>query len=42
VKDAMDDIGYSGWLVIESAVGDGRSVQDSYVHNQKYLRSVFL
>lgn len=42
VKRAMDDIGYSGWLVIESAVGDGRSVQDSYIHNQKYLRSVFL
>ncbi|MBI2477915.1 MAG: sugar phosphate isomerase/epimerase, partial [Planctomycetia bacterium] len=42
VKDAIDDIGYSGWLVIESAVGKGQSVQDSYVHNQKYLRSVFL
>jgi sugar phosphate isomerase/epimerase len=41
VKDAIDDIGYSGWLVIESAVGKGKSVQDSYVHNQKYLRSVF-
>ncbi|HQZ67251.1 MAG TPA: sugar phosphate isomerase/epimerase family protein [Planctomycetaceae bacterium] len=42
VKDAMDDIGYNGWLVIESAVGNGQSVQDSYVYNQKYLRSVFL
>jgi sugar phosphate isomerase/epimerase len=42
VKQAIDDIGYSGWLVIESAVGEGRNVQDSYVHNQKYLRSVFL
>ena len=42
VKEAMDDIDYSGWLVIESAVGKGQSVQDSYVHNQKYLRSVFL
>ena len=41
VKNAIDDIGYSGWLVIESAVGNGKSVQDSYVHNQKYLRSVF-
>jgi L-ribulose-5-phosphate 3-epimerase len=41
VKDAMDDIGYGGWLVIESAVGKGKSVQDSYVHNQKYLRKVF-
>ncbi len=42
VKEAMDDIGYSGWLVIESAVGKGQSIPDSYVHNQKYLRSVFL
>lgn len=42
VKEAMDDIGYSGWLVIESAVGKGQSISDSYVHNQKYLRSVFL
>ncbi|HJN11812.1 MAG TPA: sugar phosphate isomerase/epimerase family protein [Pirellulaceae bacterium] len=42
VKDAIDDIDYSGWLVIESAVGKGKNVQDSYVHNQKYLRSVFL
>ncbi len=32
----------SGWLLIESAVGKGRNVHDSYVHNQKYLRSVFL
>lgn len=42
VKEAMDDIGYSGWLVIESAVGKGLSIPDSYLHNQKYLRSVFL
>lgn len=42
VKEAMDDIAYSGWLVIESAVGKGQSIPDSYIHNQKYLRSVFL
>lgn len=42
VKEAMDDIGYGGWLIIESAVGKGRSIPDSYAHNQKYLRSVFL
>ncbi|NOY43461.1 MAG: sugar phosphate isomerase/epimerase [Planctomycetes bacterium] len=41
VKEAIDDIGYRGWLVIESAVGKGKSVKESYVHNQKYLRSVF-
>lgn len=41
VREAIDDIGYRGWLVIESAVGSGMSMRDSYVHNQKYLRSVF-
>ena len=40
-KDAVDDIGYRDWLVIESATGKGVSTFDSYVHNQKYLRSVF-
>ncbi|MFV2068289.1 MAG: sugar phosphate isomerase/epimerase family protein [Pirellulales bacterium] len=41
VKDAMDAIGYRGWLVIESAVGKEMNVRDSYVHNQEYLRSIF-
>ena len=41
VKAAIDDIGYRGWLIIESAVGPGKSVVDSYKHNQKYLRTVF-
>ena len=41
VKEALDAIGWSGWLVIEGAVPRGASVVDSYVHNQKHLRSVF-
>ena len=41
VKEAIDDIGYEGWLVIESAVGKEMNVRDSYIHNQKYLRSIF-
>jgi len=41
VKEALDEIGWSGWLVIEGAVGPGMSMFDSYVHNQKYLRTVF-
>lgn len=41
VKHAIDDIGYGGWLVIESAISGSGSIHDSYVHNQKYLRSVF-
>ena len=41
VKAAVDDIGWTGWLVIEGAVGKGMSMLDSYKLNQKYLRSVF-
>lgn len=41
VKAALDDIGWSGWLVIESAVPKGTSVPEAYKKNQKYLRSVF-
>lgn len=41
VKQSIDDIDYSGWLIIESATKLGSSVRDCYVHNQKYLRSVF-
>jgi sugar phosphate isomerase/epimerase len=41
VKDAIDAIGYEGWLVIESARPEGMSVDESYSHNVKYLRGVF-
>jgi L-ribulose-5-phosphate 3-epimerase len=41
VKVAIDDIGWSGWLVIEGATIRGKSLQDCYTLNQKYLRSVF-
>ena len=41
VKEALDEIGWSGWLVIEGAVPRGASMLDSHVRNQKYLRSIF-
>ena len=41
VKEAIDEIGYTGWLIIEGATVQGRSVADCYRDNQKYLRSVF-
>jgi sugar phosphate isomerase/epimerase len=41
VREALDAIGWNGWLVIEGAVPQGKSMFDSYVLNQKYLRSVF-
>ena len=41
VKEALDDIQWSGWLVIESATVPGKSMEECYQLNQKYLRSVF-
>jgi sugar phosphate isomerase/epimerase len=41
VKEAIDDIGYSGWLIIEGATVRGKSMVECYQHNQKYLRSLF-
>lgn len=41
VKAALDDIGWTGWLVIEGATERGRSMEDCYRANQKFLRSVF-
>ena len=41
VKQALDDIEYRDWLIIESAVDKQLGVQASYVKNQEYLRSVF-
>ena len=41
VKAALDDIGWTGWLVIEGATIGGKSLQECYTLNQKYLRSVF-
>jgi sugar phosphate isomerase/epimerase len=41
VKDAIDAIGYRGWLVIEDARPKGRTLEDSYQQNLKYLRTIF-
>jgi sugar phosphate isomerase/epimerase len=41
VKEAIDDIGWGGWLIIEGATVKEKSLQECYVHNLKYLRSVF-
>jgi sugar phosphate isomerase/epimerase len=40
VKAILDQMNYSGWVVIESAVPKGADVYASYVANNKYLRSV--
>lgn len=41
VKEAVDDIGYRGWLIIEGAVDGKLGMRESYVLNQRFLRSIF-
>lgn len=41
VRQAMDEIGYRGWMQIEGAVPPGGQMLPSYQANLKYLRSVF-
>jgi len=41
VRNAMDDIGYRGWIQIEGAVPKGAKMLESYQANLKFLRGVF-
>lgn len=41
VKDALNDIDWTGWLIIEGARIKGESLEECYTQNQHYLRSVF-
>lgn len=41
VRNAMDDIGYRGWMQIEGAVPKGAKMLDSYKANLKFLRGIF-
>lgn len=40
VRKAIDDIDYEGWVQIESAVPKGADMFESYLLNNKYIRSV--
>ncbi len=41
LKEAIDDIGWGGWLIIEGATVKEKTLEECYVQNQKYLRSIF-
>ncbi|OGV64152.1 MAG: xylose isomerase [Lentisphaerae bacterium RIFOXYA12_FULL_48_11] len=41
VREAMDDISYTGWIQIEGAVPKGSPMLESYVTNCKFLRGIF-
>ncbi len=41
VRDAINDIGYEGWMQIEGAVPPGTKMLDAYIANCKFLRRLF-
>ncbi|WP_420149814.1 sugar phosphate isomerase/epimerase family protein [Spirosoma sp.] len=41
VRKALDDINYLGWLQIEGAVPKGKPMLESYIENNKTVRSLF-
>jgi len=41
VKQALDEIGYSGWLTLERSRVGGKSVKENFGANAAYLKSVF-
>jgi L-ribulose-5-phosphate 3-epimerase len=40
VREAMDDIGYSGWVQIEGAIPPGGQMLSSYQANCRFMRSI--
>jgi sugar phosphate isomerase/epimerase len=42
VREAMDEIGYSGWMQIEGAVPEGATMLPSYQLNCQFARGVFV
>jgi L-ribulose-5-phosphate 3-epimerase len=42
VRKALDDIGYTGWLHMEGAVPKGKPMLESYIENNKTVRSLFV
>ena len=41
VRNALDDIGYTGWLQIEGAVPKGQPIVESYTKNVHFMRTHF-
>jgi len=41
VRKAIDEIQYEGWIQIEGAVPENAEMFDSYVLNNRYIRSIF-
>ncbi|GAB3269395.1 hypothetical protein GCM10027347_39580 [Larkinella harenae] len=40
VRKALDDIQYQGWIHIEGAVPEGKTMLESYTYNNKFVRDI--
>lgn len=41
VRKSIDILNYKGWVQIEGAVPEGKSMMESYIHNLNYLREIY-
>jgi len=41
VREAIDDIGYRDWLVVEYSTVKGKSITECYKHNREFLQKIF-
>ncbi|MCL4201967.1 MAG: sugar phosphate isomerase/epimerase [Pirellulaceae bacterium] len=41
VKEAVEEIGYTGWLILEGATVGGKSLVECYQENRRFLRDLF-
>jgi len=41
IKEAIEEIDYRGWFIIESAMAPGKSLQECYTANREFLQKLF-
>jgi sugar phosphate isomerase/epimerase len=41
VREVIDEIGYEGWVIIEGAIPEGGTVENSYPANARFMRTLF-
>lgn len=39
-RKSFDAVDYEGWIMIEGAIPKNENMLESYIHNNKYLRSI--
>jgi sugar phosphate isomerase/epimerase len=41
IRDAIAEIGYRGWLIIEGATVKGKTLEECYIANREFLQKLF-